>query len=75
MNYKLTFENLSTQEKKNYKTLREIAKDLGIEYHQARSIYLQSTDKKPKFLHPYLQILVSKYKIYNNPELYNTIVH
>ena len=70
MLFKFIFENLQTGEKKPIKTLREIAGELGIEYHHARSLFLQSSpDTAKKFLHPYIKQLSSKYKIYTNPDI------
>lgn len=57
----------SSKSKTEYKTLRNIAEKLGnnVEYHQIRSIYLQS--KKPTKLHPTLAGLYKVIKIYDNP--------
>jgi len=66
---KFILEIISTNEQENrkieYKTLRQIAEKIGIEYHQIRSIYLQSV--KPTKLHPHLAEIYSKIKIYDNP--------
>ena len=50
-----------------YKTLKEISAKLGegIEYHQIRSIYLQS--KTPTKLHPTLAGIYKMIHIYDNP--------
>ena len=53
-----------------YKSLRQIAKDLNIDYFQVRSIYLESKEPK-KFLHPITKHLVDKYAICDNPDLFN----
>ena len=65
MLYKYLLINKTTNETKPYKTLREIAKDLDIDYFQTRSIYLESTKPK-KFLHPITKQLVEKYTIKEN---------
>jgi len=51
-----------------YATLRKISEKLGagIDYHQVRSIYLQS--KKVTKLHPHLADIYSKICIYDNPK-------
>ncbi len=70
MLYKFQLINKSTQEIKDYKSLRDISRELNIDYFQARSIYLES--KKPKkYLHPITQHLVNKYQIIDNPDIYN----
>jgi len=70
MLYKFVLTNKETQETQEFKTLREIATYLNIEYFQIRSIYLES--KKPKkFLHPITKMLVDKYEIKDNPNLFN----
>ena len=50
-----------------FKTLREISAKLGdqIQYHQIRSIYLQS--KNPTKLHPTLAGIYKMIHIYDNP--------
>jgi len=69
MLYKFILKNKINNETKEYKTLREIAKELNIDYFQVRSIYLES--KKPKkFLHPITKQLVEKYSISDNPNLF-----
>ena len=57
----------SSKSKTEYKTLREISAKLGdgIEYHQIRSIYLQS--KKKTKLHPTLASIYKQIKISDNP--------
>ena len=73
MLYKFIFTNKQTGETKEYKTLKEISKELNIDYFQVRSIYLQS--KKPKkFLHPITQILIDKYSIIDNPHLWGILL-
>lgn len=67
---KFILENKETGIKKQYKTIRELSKDLNIDYFQVRSIYLES--KKPKkFLHKINKHLVDKYLIYDNPDIFN----
>ena len=51
-----------------YKTLREICSNHNVEYHHARSLYLESKpDSKKKFLHSYLKEISKRIKIYDNP--------
>ena len=53
-----------------YKTLREICLVHSVEYHHARSLYLESRpDSKKKYLHPYLKDISKRIKIYDNPNL------
>lgn len=67
---KFIFTNKQTGESKEYSTLKEISKDLNIDYYQIRSIYLES--KKPKkFLHPITKMLIDKYYINDNPNLFH----
>ena len=67
---KFILENQETGSTEEYKTLREISKKLNIDYFQVRSIYLESSKPK-KFLHPITKQLCNKYKIYDNPNLFN----
>lgn len=53
------------------KTLREIAVILDIDYHQARLLYLHN--KKPTKLHPYLMARSKRFKIIDNPDLFDNI--
>jgi len=70
MLYKFIFINKETQETSEFKTLREISNKLNIDYFQVRSIYLES--KKPKkFLHPITKLLVEKYEIKDNPNVFH----
>ncbi len=70
MLYKFILVHKISNESRTYKTLREISKDLSIDYFQARSIYLES--KKPKkYLHPITAHLCSRYAIYDNPDMFN----
>jgi hypothetical protein len=53
-----------------YKTLREICSNHDVEYHHARSLYLESRpDSKKKFLHTYLKEISKRIKIYDNPSI------
>ncbi len=70
MLYKFLLINKNSGETKTYKTLREISKELNIDYFQVRSIYLESKQPK-KFLHPITKHLVDKYSILENPDIYN----
>ena len=74
MLFKFVLENKETKEKKEYKTMREIAKDLNIDYFHARSVYLESKSPK-KYLHPQVKNLVEKYSICDNPNLYSNSHH
>jgi len=50
-----------------YKTLREICAKHSIEYHHARSLYLESRpDSKKKYLHPYLKDISKRIQILDN---------
>lgn len=72
MLYKFILEDKISNSQTEQKTLREISKILGIDYFQVRSIYIES--KKPKkFLHPITKQLCDKYKIYDNPNLFNSL--
>ncbi len=70
MLYKFVLTIKSTQETKEYKSLKDISKDLNIDYFQIRSIYLESKSPK-KFLHPITKQLVTRYEIKDNPNLFN----
>jgi len=48
---------------KEMKTIRDIAKLLGIEYHQARLLYLKTKKGNKGSLHPLLKELSKKYSI------------
>ena len=64
----ITKQDGETQEK-DFKSYKEIANALNIEYHQVRELHLLSTNPK-KFLHSGLKILSSKFKIISNePEI------
>lgn len=67
---KFIFTNKQTGETKEYKALKEISKDLNIDYYQIRSIYLESRKPK-KFLHPITKMLIDKYSIIDNPNLFH----
>jgi hypothetical protein len=67
---KFILKNKQTQLTKKYKSIKEISKDLNIDYFQVRAVYVES--KKPKkFLHPITKHLCDKYEIIDNPELFN----
>ena len=62
-----------TTAEKNYKSYRDIANVLHLEYHQVRELHLLNTNPK-KFLHPALKMLSSKYKILSiEPEFITNI--
>ena len=67
---KFVFINKETGENKEYTTLREISKDLNIDYYHVRSIYLESRKPK-KFLHPITKMLIDKYTIMDNPNVFH----
>ena len=69
MLYKFQLENLDNKNTVKYKTLKEIAKELNLEYFQTRCIFAHSMKLK-KYLHPHLKSLCSKYKIITNPDLF-----
>ena len=53
---------------KEYKSLKEISKVFpDIEYHQLRQIYLQSTNKSVKKMHPRNQEIYKQIKIIDKP--------
>ena len=54
MLYKFELQFLDENKTIKYKTLREISKDLNIEYFQIRCIYAHCMKPK-KFLHPHLK--------------------
>lgn len=74
MLFKFVLENKETGETKEYKTMREIAKDLNIDYFHARSIYLESKTPK-KYLHTRVKTLKEKYTIIDNPNIYANLNH
>jgi hypothetical protein len=69
MLYKFELQFLDDNKTTKYKTLREISKELNIEYFQTRCIFAHSMKPK-KYLHPHLKSLCSKYKIITNPDLF-----
>jgi len=69
MIYKFELENLETNEKIKYKTIKQISDDLNIDYFQIRELFKHSMKPK-KYLHQYLKILSQKYKIITNPDLF-----
>ena len=56
-------ENGNIQKSKEIKSIRECAKLLGIEYHQARLLYLKSKNGTKGSLHPLLKEMSKKYSI------------
>lgn len=56
-------EDGSVIKSKEMKSIRDIAKLLGIEYHQARLLYLKSKKENKGSLHPFLKELSKKYSI------------
>jgi hypothetical protein len=54
--------NLLTNEETQYKTLKEIAQDLNIEYFIIQCLY-NHCKKNKKFLHNFNKLLAEKYKI------------
>ena len=65
MKNKFILENLETNEIKEYKTLRDISKELKIDYFQIRELKEHSIRPK-KFFHNQHKNLASKYKITYN---------
>ena len=51
-----------TTQTKNYKSYKEIADALSLDYHKVRELHLLTTNPK-KFLHSGLKTLSQKYKI------------
>lgn len=68
MKFRYILENLETGEKTPYKTLRDIATFIKIDYHQARSVLLS---EEKLYIHPVIKMICSKYKIIHNPEITN----
>ena len=68
MNYKFILKNLENNETKEYKSLRDISKDLNIDYFQIRELK-ENSIKPKKFMHNQHKILATKYKIITNPNL------
>lgn len=68
MKIKYTLINLETDESKQYKTLREISKELNIDYFQIRELRMNTITPK-KYLHNQHKKLSNKYKIIDNLEL------
>lgn len=56
-----------TGTKYKFKTLKDVAESLGIEYHQARSIYIFYTKGK-KHSFPITKKLCDRYELIDNPE-------
>jgi len=70
MLYKFELENLETNEKIKYKTIRKISDDLNIDYFQIRELFQHCSIKPKKYLHPHTKKLSEKYKIITNPDLF-----
>ena len=68
MKNKFIVENLENNEIKEYKSLREISKELNVDYFQIRELK-QHSIKPKKFMHNQHRILALKYKIIENPNL------
>ena len=68
MKNKFIVENLENNEIKEYKSLREISKELNVDYFQIRELK-QHSIKPKKFMHNQHKILATKYKIIENPNL------
>jgi len=56
--------DIQNEAEMEYKSLKEIAKDLNIEYFMIRSLYHHSVKPK-KYLHSHQKSLSEKYKIVN----------
>ena len=65
MNNKFILTNLQTNETKEYKSLRDISKDLKIDYFQIRELKEHCVRPK-KFMHNQHKVLSSKYRIIPN---------
>lgn len=70
MKNKFILEIFETGEKLHFKTMREIAEYLNIDYHAARGLYIYNTKGK-KHLHAITKSLSIKYKIFDDPEYLN----
>ena len=68
MRNKFILETLENNDTKEYKSLREISKDLNIDYFQIRELKQNSLRPK-KFMHNQHKILSEKYRIIDNPNL------
>lgn len=66
MRTKFILVNLETNESMEYKTLREIAETLKIEYFKIRELKSHSSNKPKKFMHLEQKLLSDKYKILDN---------
>jgi acid phosphatase class B len=70
MKNKFILEIIESGEILHFKSMREIADKLGIDYHAARGLYIYNTKGK-KHLHAITKSLSQKYKIYDDPEYLN----
>ena len=68
MKNKFILQNLENNETKEYKSLRDISKELNINYFQIRELK-QHSIKPKKFMHLQHKILATRYKIIPNPNL------
>lgn len=75
MNYKFILqklnENQELENEKPMKTFKEIAEVLKIDYFQARQLYLHC--KNNSNAHSFIKGIASKFRIVDNPELYNSV--
>lgn len=53
-----------------FKTLKDIAESLGIEYHQIRGLYIFYTKGK-KHIFPITKTLADRYELKDNPDYLN----
>jgi hypothetical protein len=68
MNYKFILKNLENNETIEYKSLRDISKELNIDYFQIREL-IENSIKPKKFMHSPHRLFATKYKIITNPNL------
>jgi len=62
------YENENIKSEKEYKSYKEICKELNIEYHQAQEINKRCENLvNRKFTHPHTAELLKTVKIYNIP--------
>jgi hypothetical protein len=76
MNFKFILQILNddgtVKSEMQMKTLRDISNTLRIEYHQGRQLYLLNKKAK-KLAHPFLIKLSERYKIIDNPALFEPL--
>lgn len=68
MKNKFIVEFLETGEQKEFQSFKKIAEALNLEYHMIRHLY---SIKNKKFVHNGLKFISSKYRIIDNPNLFN----